>query len=538
MANKIMKTLTVGNNTYEIFDEKARNDIEAFGGSVEVKSHSAVTFGSNNWVRIAKCVGNGSGIFTVSMDEGNDNSGSYTFVATASNCKGIGEYSGNLIVLTYQTGSGSHYIKDVRLVIPQGSNLSNTEESYIEINLDCSNATLSVGISNNKNWEFLETLEQTSATVPSGYWTSAGQSFAASNHYHSASNINSGTLSTSRLPTSGVTAGTYDSVTVDKYGRVTAGTALSNTSPSKKSYGSVNADGWVRIAKCVGSGSGIFTVSMDKGNDNNGSLTFLVTTSNWKGIACYSGQVIILGRQDGDGSYSLSDARLVTVRGGGIDDYEESYVEVLLDCYGVTLDVEISNNRNWTLLDSPEDKGDSIQSGYEARNSKSVTLSDHTHSASDIMSGMLSITRGGTGATTAEAARNNLGAAAVINSMLNIEIPTNETFDGKQVYTYIWMVGTVPYENGVGYSEYTVPITFFRLRGFNAWAEKSLTSTSTYVPRYSIPYYKTNTSGGTTGYVFAGIYGVSNETPKIRVAYKSTPDNDERLFCQIWYTKS
>ena len=47
---------------------------------------------------------------------------------------------------------------------------------------------------------------------------------AASSHNHNASNINAGTLSADRLPTSGATAGTYKSITVDKYGRVTAGT--------------------------------------------------------------------------------------------------------------------------------------------------------------------------------------------------------------------------------------------------------------------------------------------------------------------------
>jgi phage-related tail fiber protein len=40
----------------------------------------------------------------------------------------------------------------------------------------------------------------------------------------SASDITSGTLSASRLPSSGVTAGTYTSVTVDATGRVTGGT--------------------------------------------------------------------------------------------------------------------------------------------------------------------------------------------------------------------------------------------------------------------------------------------------------------------------
>lgn len=51
--------------------------------------------------------------------------------------------------------------------------------------------------------------------------------FAPSAHNHSASEITSGTLSASLLPTSGVSAGTYTSVTVDTYGRVTAGSSPS-----------------------------------------------------------------------------------------------------------------------------------------------------------------------------------------------------------------------------------------------------------------------------------------------------------------------
>ena len=51
----------------------------------------------------------------------------------------------------------------------------------------------------------------------------AAGSYASSTHTHSASDITSGTLSATLLPTSGVSAGTYTSVTVDTYGRVTAG---------------------------------------------------------------------------------------------------------------------------------------------------------------------------------------------------------------------------------------------------------------------------------------------------------------------------
>ena len=46
---------------------------------------------------------------------------------------------------------------------------------------------------------------------------------AASSHNHAAGNITSGTLDAARLPASGITAGTYRSVTIDTYGRATAG---------------------------------------------------------------------------------------------------------------------------------------------------------------------------------------------------------------------------------------------------------------------------------------------------------------------------
>jgi hypothetical protein len=54
----------------------------------------------------------------------------------------------------------------------------------------------------------------------------------------SASDISSGTLSASRLPSSGVTAGTYTSVTVDATGRVTGG---SNPSSGGKPLGLILA---------------------------------------------------------------------------------------------------------------------------------------------------------------------------------------------------------------------------------------------------------------------------------------------------------
>jgi hypothetical protein len=54
--------------------------------------------------------------------------------------------------------------------------------------------------------------------------TASGIGAAASSHTHNASDINDGTLSASRLPASGASAGTYTSVTVDTYGRVTSGT--------------------------------------------------------------------------------------------------------------------------------------------------------------------------------------------------------------------------------------------------------------------------------------------------------------------------
>jgi hypothetical protein len=58
------------------------------------------------------------------------------------------------------------------------------------------------------------------ATGPQGATGPAGSNASATTD---ASALTSGTLNASRLPTSGVAAGTYTSVTVDTYGRVTAG---------------------------------------------------------------------------------------------------------------------------------------------------------------------------------------------------------------------------------------------------------------------------------------------------------------------------
>jgi hypothetical protein len=62
----------------------------------------------------------------------------------------------------------------------------------------------------------------TAATISAATQVSGLAAVATSG---SASDLGSGTLSASRLPTSGVSAGTYTSVTVDTYGRVTAGSS-------------------------------------------------------------------------------------------------------------------------------------------------------------------------------------------------------------------------------------------------------------------------------------------------------------------------
>lgn len=119
--------------------------------------------------------------------------------------------------------------------------------------------------------------------------------------------------------------------------------------------------------------------------------------------------------------------------------------------------------------------------------------------------------------------------------LLGVEYKVNEKFNGKRVYTYTWCAGAVPYADPTTEKTLEVPVAIDRLVRFNAWVERRIDSTSRQFA-YSIPYVRGNNSGFTE-YVFVTLDRDNNGNWKLHVAHKSTPDNGDYLFCQVWYTK-
>lgn len=116
-------------------------------------------------------------------------------------------------------------------------------------------------------------------------------SYAASVHSHSASDITSGTFSSSRLPASGVVAGTYTSVTVDSTGRVTAG---GNATPYTLPIATASVLGGVKIGSGLALG-GDGTISVPAGS-------VAVATSTVLGAVKIGSGVSVAG----DGTISVS----------------------------------------------------------------------------------------------------------------------------------------------------------------------------------------------------------------------------------------
>ena len=93
-------------------------------------------------------------------------------------------------------------------------------------------------------------------------------------------------------------------------------------------------------------------------------------------------------------------------------------------------------NENWDKLDTE------LKKKYDADNKPTVedigaAPSTHNHSASDITSGTLPITRGGTGATSASQALTKLGAApAYTYSTTDLTAGTSDLATGKLYIVY------------------------------------------------------------------------------------------------------
>ena len=79
---------------------------------------------------------------------------------------------------------------------------------------------------------------------------------------------------------------------------------------------------------------------------------------------------------------------------------------------------------------------------------KQLALSDHTHSASDITSGTLPISRGGTGATSASAALSNLGvtiSSGTWTPTLASREGTNPTYSVYYRYAMYYRINNLVY---------------------------------------------------------------------------------------------
>ena len=123
-----------------------------------------------------------------------------------------------------------------------------------------------------------------------------------------------------------------------------------------------------------------------------------------------------------------------------------------------------------------------------------------------------------------------------VDMLLDTEYAIDEKFNGKQVYTYTWCVGGVPYRDENTEKTYAVPVDIKRLVRFNAWAETTVGGVAGRDLAYSIPFVR-GTASGFTAYVFASICRWGTDPWKLHVTHKNTPDNGEQLFCQVWYTK-
>ena len=122
--------------------------------------------------------------------------------------------------------------------------------------------------------------------------------------------------------------------------------------------------------------------------------------------------------------------------------------------------------------------------------------------------------------------------ADYINVPLDTEVAVGEKFNGKQVYTYIHCIGYVPYTKEEEEKTYDVTVPIGRLVRFNAWAEQETSKGWA----YSIPYVRGSASG-LTEYVFVTLARNGSGVWKLHVCHKNTPDDLEKLYYQIWYTK-
>ena len=208
-----------------------------------------------------------------------------------------------------------------------------------------------------------------------------------------------GTLAAARLPASGVSTGTYTSVTVDTYGRVTAGSSPavaysslsgvpSTFAPSAHTHGNITNDGKIsgdNAGKILLTDANGFIIAADSFEFGSG-----VGQIHIDGLAtvAYTGSYADLtGKPTIPAAYTLPTATGSVLGGVKIGS------GISIDGNGV-----ISASAGYTLPNATTTTlgGVIVGSGLSV-SSGTVSLASHTHAASDITSGTIATARLGSG---------------------------------------------------------------------------------------------------------------------------------------------
>ncbi|MDL2258748.1 hypothetical protein LJC42_06310 [Eubacteriales bacterium OttesenSCG-928-K08] len=261
---------------------------------------------------------------------------------------------------------------------------------------------------------------------------------ADTGHKHSAADITSGTLNAARLADSGATAGTYQKVTVDTKGRVTAGASLLAADIPTLTMAKISDAGTAAKAN-IGTAAGNVPVLGANGKIDVLMLPSIALTETFPvatqaamlALTAQPGDVAI--RSDISKTYILAAEPATTLANWKEMLSPASPVQSVAGKVGaVTLtkaDVGLAN------ADNTADSAKSVSSAATLTTARTVRTNLGSTSAVSFngsanitpgVTGTLGLTNGGTGATTAAAALTALGgmAAADVVALTSAEIDT------------------------------------------------------------------------------------------------------------------